>query len=321
MDKLRNSFIWLITLVQILGVHTTCSADLTFKLLNGFSFTKGNTTIENLDHGKYKHTQVTTSWFSNRVTTYSISPELLWTNKSTNTYVKLLGTYGWVIDGKNRQYPFHWKLDGNTKGFEVEAGYICDVKGLFTFIPCIGFTYNLYDTKIKHQRFSHRNIGSFIGQNGNKNRTLLYFPYIGFEIDVKSQICKYDVIYSLSYNLGYGGGHGRNKVSHTVITDLPSTSRYGSHFKFRDMVSHDFEFAIAYSPAKKWVLALLFDYNVYYNTKKLPLKLDHKHALVKKAQFTKSQHFAVSDVVAHEYSVIFEIAYSLTGEGGTFISH
>lgn len=322
MDKLIKHFS--IALLMVLGgSHNPCSADVSLKLYNSFSFTKSTSTIEHLDHKNYINTQVTSGWTeAKEVTTYAITPELLWFINSINTYVECAVNYGWVLGGRNKNYPFRWDIDGDTKGCAIETGYLLDVCERFTFIPHVGFNYNVLDTKIKHQEFSNNNIGSFISQNGNKTHTSLYSPYIGFEIEFKSKICDKDIQCSFDYSLGYITGHGRTKVHHVVITDLASTSRYGSHVKYRDIISQDFEFSIAYSPAKKWVLALEFDYNYYYNTKKLPLKLQRNKELVAAGQFTASQFHRVSDLVAHSYAIIFVIGYRLSGEGGgAFISH
>jgi hypothetical protein len=324
MNKLKNRFsiTLLIALLTMVTIRDDCSADLSAKLLNAWGFTRTTTTIEHLDHGHYHNTQVTSGWNSSRYTTFTVSPEVIWTINPINTYVKLLANVGWVIDGRNIEYPLRWDLDGDTRGFGVEVGYIWDVCGLFSLLPCVGFDYDIYDLKLQNQEFSHRNIGSYIRQNGNKSHTLLYFPYIGFEVDFKSKLFnEYDVQYSVSYNLGYGGGHNRNSVNHTVITDLPSTTRNGNYTKYRDLIQHDLEFTVDYSPSKKWVVSLEFDYNIYYNTHKLPLKYNHNSDLVAAGQYTHSQYHRVSDLVSHEYSLIFEIVYNLSGDGGTFISH
>jgi len=316
MDKFMARFS--IALMTALLIHSPCFADLTGKLLNSFSFSTTTSTIQHLDHGDYTNTQVTSDWTSNRdISVYSIGPELIWSSK--HSYVKVLGTYGWVIDGKSKVYPFNWQVEGNTAGFDVEVGAIWNVCELFNFLPCIGFQYNVYHSKIRNQEFFHRDISSYLPQNGNKSRTLLYFPYIGFEVDLSSELFCRKVQYSINYNLGYGGGHNRLHVPHTVITDLPSTSRYGSYTRYHNLVMHDLELAVTYSPADKWSLSLEFDYNVYYNTRKLPVKLQHERELVAAGQFTRTQYHRVSDLVGHEYSIIFKIAYAITGEGGTYI--
>lgn len=328
MDRLiRYRKPFLVTLlIVLLQIGSSCYADLAFELQNSFSFTKISSTTQHLDHRNYANTQVTSGWSSSRSTSYTISPEVIWTVNSINTYFKLAPSYSWIFDGKTKDYPFKWDVEGNSKGIEIEAGYIWKVGGLFNFIPCIGFLYDIYDTSIHHQRFSHQNIGSYIRQNGNKSHTTLYFPYIGFELDFKTKLfCKHEVQLAFTYNFGYGGGHGSNSVRKTVITILPSTSRFGSNVKYHDLINHDFEFAIAYSLSKKWTLALEFDFNVTYNTKKLPLKYHHNRELVAKKQFTRSQYHVISDFESHTFGILFIIVYNFSGKGGggegAFISH
>lgn len=301
---------------------TTAFADLSFFLDQSFNFTKTSATIENLDHGKFSGTQATTGWKETRnLTTYLIAPEVVWIDsKRTNIYVKLQGNYGWVTDGQFYNYPLRWDIDGDTKGFDIESGYLKKVNDRFTLIPFVGFEYTVNDTKIKHQHFVHTSPDSFISQNGTKTRTDLWFPYIGIEIDFNTPLwCNQNLQYSISYQIGYGGGHGRDRVHHTIITDNPSTSRFGSHIKYEDMISHDFEVAAFYNVGKGWLIGLEFDYNTTYNTKKLPLKYKHNREIVKAGQFTPSQYHRVSETISQTYSVILSAIYNFSGESGVVV--
>lgn len=320
----RNQFsvTLLIVLLQIVFLHNHCSGDLAYELSNAFVFSKTTTTVEDLDHGKYNETQVTTGWTSNKEVSYFVlSPELIWTIKPISTYLKGSVGYGWQLGGKSISYPLRWDIEGYLKEFNIESGYLWDVNKAFTFIPLAGLNYTFTSAKIKHQKLFHSSINSFISQDGNRTQTSLYSPYIGFEIDFKSKFYnKYDVQFSFNYNVGYGWGHGRTKVHHHVITELPSTTRNGSHVKYRDILTHDLEFAVAYSPYKNWTVALEFDYNITYNTHNLPLKLNHHRELVEANQFTRSQHHVVSDFVSHQYGVYLNVVYGSEGEGA-YISH
>ncbi len=295
---------------------STCSAELSFRLNQFFTFTKTNNIIEHLDHDKFVFTACTTDWTSSRdFTTYILEPEFIWVNKSKTWYAKASGNYGWVISGKVKTYPIVWNVDGNTKGFYIETGYIKNMYDRFDLIPFIGYQYDVYDTKIKHQHFNHETPDSFVSQNGNKNRTTLWFPYIGIEIDFKSRLLTcVDIQYAISYQIGYGGGHGRNKVPFFFVTDNPATSRYGNHIKFRDMINHDFEIAAFYAVTKSWQIGLEFDYNITYNTHRLPVKLQRNREVVKSGQFTPTQYHRMNDYVAQNYSLILGVIYNFGGE-------
>lgn len=324
MDRLKNKFLvtLLAALLQIGSVHNSCSADVEFELQNNFSLTTLSQTTQNLDHCNYNNTQVTSGWVSNEdVVSYNIIPELIWTIKPINTYVKLNGSYGWILSGTNIEYPFRWDIDGNSKGCELEVGYIWDLGG-FSFLPCIGFEYSNYHSTIRNQRLFHSTNGSFISQNGTKSNSSFYIPYIGFEVDFKTKFLnKYDLQWSFNYNIGYGWGTGRNTVHPTVITILPSTSRFGSTLTYEDLINHYFEYAVSYSATKHLTISLEFDFNTIYNTHALPLKFDHNDEIVAAGQFTDSQYHVVSDYESHTYSVMLSFVYNFGGNEGTFISH
>lgn len=304
------------------GAESQGSGNFSFELLQSFGFSKSTATIENLDHCNFEGTQATTGWTATKeFTTYTLIPELIWLDSCTNIYVEVAARYGWVLGGKSISYPQRWDINGYRTGYKIEVGYIMNVYKRFNFIPFIGFTSNSLHTKIKHHKFTHKNPSSFISQNGNTSHTTLYFPYIGIELDFTKKFCNNnDIQISVEYNFGYGGGNGYDKVPHCFITDDPSTSRYGSRTKYRDIVSHDFEIAFSHSFAKKWTVALELDYGISYNTHKLPVKFQHNRAIVEAGQFTPSQYHVVSDYVAHAYAVLVAVVYNFSGESGAFIT-
>ncbi len=296
-----------------------CFADFSFKLNDLVTFSKTSQTIEHLDHDDFEGTAATTDWIANReFVTYLIQPELIWMNKEF--YVKAVGTYGWVLTGNVCKYPLGWHGNGNTKGLDLEVGYMMDICKRFTFIPFIGFVYNIAYVESNHQHLLHNNPDSFLSQNGTRSYTTLYYPYIGIEFDFKTHIWeKHDLQCFLSYQFGYGGGHGRTRVPHTFITDNPATSRYGSNTKYRNIISNEVEIGAFFAVDKYWQIGLELDYLVSYNARKLPLKLQHNKKIVKAGQYTPSQYHRVSDYTSQAFSVIFSVIYSFSGKGGTIV--
>gem|GEM_PF-6465154 len=288
-----------------------------FEVKNGFSFGRGDTTVEHLDRNRYKGTAVTTEWTAGRnLCTYLITPEVIWQNADWHVYATANVDYGWLIDGKFKNNPLEWKAHGSEWGFSFEAGYVLNVCKRFTLLPHIGFTWDETRYRFKHQKETHINPTCFRSQNGNRNTTLIYYPYIGFELDFTTTLwnCK-KIQISLEYNVGYGAGHGRTSVRHPIINDSPATSRLANHTKYRDMIYQDFELAFAYGLTDHWRVALELDYSVYYNTHKLPLKFKHNDALVREGQFTRSQYHRVSDVILRNYTATLVLNYSFGTEG------
>lgn len=316
--KIRLSQIVLGALLPL----TPCFGDLSFKLNNFIAFSKENFTIEHLDHGNFLGTAETTNWrSSNEFITYRIKPKLIWQGDigESKIYILGAGVYGWLLDGKEKSPPLTWDVDGHEWGFDTEMGFIFNACNRFKLIPYFGFEYNQYHTKIKHQHLLYSNPDSYVSQDGNKTDTLLYFPYVGIEFDFNTRICCQDLQCFASYQIGYGGGHGRNRVPHTIITDNPNTSRYGSKITFRKMLAHEFEIAAFYRVAKKWQMGIELDYSITYNTKKLPLKLQHNDEIVERGQFTRTQFHRISNYNSQTFSVIFSIIYNITGEGGVVV--
>lgn len=295
--------------------------DLTFILRNGISFTKNNQTREDLDHGNFKGTAATSSWISDReYKTYTLNPRVLWKVPCTNYFAQVSGYYGWTLDGRSVGYPLRWDVDGHVYGAGVKTGYVQKVSDRFDFIPYIGYRYDASRTSIHHQHFVKSSSTSFISQNGNKAHRYLNIPYIGFELAFNSTFWDcYKVQFITSYELGYGWGRGTTKVPEFIVTSEPNTSRYGSTVKYRDMMSHEFAIAAAYSFAKHWTVGLEFDYNTVYNTHNLPVKLQHNAKIVKAGQYKKSQYHVVSDDVTQNFSIVLGLAYSF-GEASDWIT-
>lgn len=320
MYKFRNSFSKTILAVVLLASNS-CWAGFIFELQNSLNFAKTDVTIENLDRGDFKETACTTDWTSNKeFLTYLLNGELIYVDSRLPFYAKFAANYGWVINGRVIQYPLNWDADGYEKGCTFEAGYIIDVNQRFKFIPHIGFEYDTFHTKIKHQHFNHTSPNSFVDQSGNKSNTTLYYPYIGVELDFTSRFYDcYDIQFSTTYEIGYVSGHGGKKVPHFFVTDDPNTSRYGSHIKYRDMISHFFEVTASYKLSKKWQIGVEGAYDIVYNTHKLPFKLQRNEEIVETGQFTPTQYHVVSDYTAQTYSLIFTLVYNFSGEGGTYL--
>lgn len=309
-------FKWILAAILPL---TPCSADLSLKVNDYLSFSKTSATIEHLDHDNYRGTAESSAWVQEKeFISYILEPELIWVGDIKKTkakyYILGAGLYGWLIDGKRVSYPLGWSVEGNQWGVILETGYIMNVSDRFRFIPYIGFEYNRYFTKIKHQHLLEKNPESFVSQNGTKSHVSQYYPYIGVEVDFKTKICKKDLQCLASYQFGFGAGHGTNKVHDTIITDDPNTSRYGTETKFRNMVTHEFEVATFYSVNKHWQVGLELDYFITYNTSKLPYKLDHNKEIVKAGQYLRSQFHRVSDFTSQTFNIIFSVIYNFSGE-------
>lgn len=288
---------------------------------NSFNFGRGDATIEHLDRHRFKGTAATTEWTASRdLYTYLITPEVIWENPDWHVYATASVDYGWLIDGKSKNNPLKWNLHGTEWGFSFEVGYIMDVCKRFTFLPHIGFSWDETRVRLRHQKETHINPTCFRSQNGNRITTLIYYPYIGFELDFGTTLwnCK-KVQVSMTYDIGYGAGHSRTSVRHPVINDSPATSRLGNHFKMRDMIYQDWEVAFTYEPAKHWRVALEFDYSIYYNTHKLPLKFRNNDAIVRSGQFTRSQFHRVSDLTLQTYSLTLVLNYSFGDKEGAWI--
>lgn len=317
MSKIRFSLSMAMIVAILMFSHPSCWATWSFQLNNNFNFSKGNLTIENLDRHRYIGTAVTTDFTASRdFFTYLLTPEVIWTSPDWHIYATVNGSYGWLFDGKVKKDPLQWKVDGTEKQFNVEVGYIMDVCGRFNFLPHTGFFWDRIDTRLKHQQETRANPICYMTNNGNRTRTLFYFPYIGFELNFNKSLpnCK-TVQLSMTYDIGYGGGHGRNTVPFTVIADAPANSRYGSHIKYRDMIYQNWNLTFAYEFAKRWIVGLELDYYTIYNTHKLPVKLSHNRAIVQSGQFTRSQYHVVSEAITQTYGVTFVLNYSFGGEG------
>ena len=323
MSKISSNFskIILMAIAPMALAFQAGWATLLFEFNNEIYFSKTNISSENLDRCNFEGTAPTSNWkASKEFTTYILQGEVIYIDKCTNLYGKFAANYGWVLDGKVIQYPLRWNADGTTKGFDFEVGYIMDVCERFKFIPQIGFQGTNLRTKIKNQRDAHNTPDCYADQSGNKSHSTLFNPYIGAEIDFTAKFCDcYDVQFSLSYDLGYVYGHGRDTTPYFFTTDDPDTSRYGSRIKYRDMISHDFELAAAYNVNKNWQVALEFDYNITYNTHDLHYRLERNDEIVETGQFTPSQYHVVNDYVNQNFGIIFNLIYNFSGEGGTYI--
>lgn len=323
MNQIIRTFLkFKLTILFLSGLgFNSCYANFTFVLRDSFNFTKNNYTIEHLDKNEYKKAAYTSDWRATReFSTYLLDGRVIWSDPSH--FYALLGlNYGWVLGGKNIEGPNRWDVCGHATGFKVEAGYIMDVCGCFNFIPSLGFRYALTHTEIKHQRTIHSNPNCYAHRSGDKTDSLLYFPFIGFELASSTQITDCEKIQlALGYELGYGGGHSHVKVPHIIITDNPATSRYGSHVKFRDMVYQQFSLATSYAFAKHWQVGLEFDYSTTYNTHRLPVRLQHNERIIKAGQYTRSQRHVMSQNFYQTFSVVLGIAYSFGEGGGTWIT-
>lgn len=320
MNKFGNSFSKTI-LATVLLISNSCWAGFTFELENIFNFTKTDMTVENLDRGEFEGTACTTGWTSNReFVTYLLNAELIYMDSTLPIYVKVAADYGWVINGRVIEYPLSWDAEGHENDYNFETGYIMDVNKRFKFIPHIGFEYDAVRAKITNQHFTASNPSSFVDQSGNGSSTTLYYPYIGVELDFTSRIWnRYDLQFSTTYEIGFVNGSDHKTVPYFFVTDDPSTSRYGSHIKYRDMISQNFEIAVAYNLNKKWQINIEGAYNIIYNTHKLSLDLDGNEEIVEAGQFTPSQYHVVSDYTTRGYALLFSLVYQFSGEGGTYV--
>lgn len=334
MDKFR-----LTAFLALLLPVASSFADVFFKLEDGFAFTKTNFTVEHLDRGNFEGTACTTDGKSDKeFITYLVVPELFWIDSDLNMYAKVKASYGWLTTGKVNSPPLRWNVDGHEKEFELEMGYIQNVCDRFELVPFVGFEYNTFHTKIHHQHFGHSNPSSFVSQNGNKSDLTLYFPYVGLAFDFESRFWScHKVLFSIGYQFGYGRGHSRESVPDHLhspgicagsccedacdpplgpITDNPATSRYGSYAKFRGMINHDFELEAFYEIAEGWQIGLQLDYNITYNTHKLPLKYKHNKEIVIEGQYTPTQYHRITDFTTQTYSILFSIVYNFSGKNG-----
>jgi hypothetical protein len=321
MTTINKSFS--LAMLAVLLAHTSClAAGWSFQLNNSFNFTKANLTVEHLDRCRYEGTAATTDWTSSRnFTTFLLSPELIWQSPDYPVYALATGSYGWLFDGQLKNDPLKWDVDGTEKSFTLEFGGVVNVCQRFTFLPHLGFYWDLVDTRLKKQRETRPNPTCYISNNGNRSSTLFYVPYMGFEIDFTTELwnCR-KVQISTLYDIGYwGSGHIRNTVPSTVITNTPANSRYGSHVTYSNMFYQNWLVALVTDFSKQWRGAIEFNYYTFYNTHKLPVKLKHNRAIVESGQFTRTQYHVASEAYIRTISLVFVLNYSFGGSEGAFI--
>lgn len=299
-------------------LFNTSWAELTLEVKNSFAFSKSDITILHLDKNRYKGTAATSDWLSNKNgVTYLFKGIALWIDPS-NYYFEAEGFYGSQFQGTAKAYPLSWDVHGNEKGFVVETGYIYKLNEKLSLIPQIGFSYTQYDSKLSHQRNQFVSPNYYVGTNGDKNNSLIYYPYIGFELSFPGQIGCYKYQLSTSYDLGFAAGYSKVTVPHYFVTDIPSTSRYGSRIKLRNMLSHDFDVILSHAFAKHWQYALQFDYNLTYNTSRLPVKLQHNKRIVQAGQYTATQYHVCDKNISQVWSITFNLVYNF-GETSVFV--
>lgn len=291
---------------------TACWASLDLRIVDSFNFSKSSSTIQNLDTNNFQGTAFSSDWSSTQeYTTYSIRAVAIWLNECTHFYGLAHGSYGWVIDGDQLDYPLHWDLDGNTQEAQIEIGYIYNVCNRFDFIPHIGYSYEKINSKFKHQKEIKPNPSSFSDRNGNKTHQWLFAPYIGLELAFQPTFCNcFKVEISAKYELYYGYGRGRTTVREFFVTDDPNTSLYGNHVKFRDIISHEIGLYIGHKFSDCFKAYLEFDYVNTYNTHNLPVKLQHNKQIVASGQFTPSQYHVMSDYNYETYSIRLGLSYT-----------
>lgn len=319
MNLMRKNVIQATVLLVGLAFNT-CYANLSFVLRDSFNFLKNNVTIEHPDKHNFKKAAFTSDWKSDKeIYTYVIDGRVIWQDPS-HFYFLASANYGWVLGGKSIEYPLRWDIHGHTKGGKLETGYVIDVCERFVFIPRGGFRCAISDLSLEDQHLTHKFPGCLVNRNGNRSKGILNFPYLGFELGFKSDALTCEKVnFSLSYLLGYGGGHSHTKVRKFFVTDSPSTSNFGSHVKYRDMIFQEWAIAGAYSFAKHWKVALEFDYTTVYNTHNLPVKLQHNKQIVKSGLYAASQRHVMNEYISQQFSIILGVVYSL-GEGDVWVT-
>jgi hypothetical protein len=313
MNKFRNIFPQAIVMAGL--AFSTCWADLSFALKDRFDFSKFSTTVEDLDEGFFEGTAATSDWLESKENiTYTLKGDLTWISPEWHVYGKVSGEYGWLFTGTNVDYPLQWNVNGHGWGYAFEGGYIYNACAGFDVIPYIGFTQNVTSSMIKHQRYSHRSPTCFVSRNGSKSRLWLYTPYIGAGLAWQTEFCdKYKLNFGLSYDIGYTGGHGHNKTPYFFATDIGNSSIFGSKTKYRNLITHSFEFTSGYSINKKWQVGMNLVYTTTYNTNNLRTRFQRNNDLVDAGLFTDTQYHRISDYISQTFSVTFAIVYNLTG--------
>lgn len=287
-----------------------CYGEFSLEARDRWSFNKTSSTLENLDNNKFKNAAYTSAWKTDlNFVTHILEGRLIWRDPS-KFYAMMGVNYGWLVDGVAKEYPRCWHVGGHQKGLKLEVGYLMDVCERFHVIPRVGFRNLLTDITLHHEHFILSTPNSYVKRSGNQTHTALNFGFIGFDLVFSKKWNCRNLEFATGYQLSYGGGSSHTKVHRTIITDDPNTSNYGVHVKYRDMISHQFEVASAYSVAKHWQLGFKVDYNITYNTHNLPVKLDHNKKIVQKKQFAKSQYHVLSEDLAQTWGVTFILVYN-----------
>lgn len=309
MNKTKNrvTIAALVAFSQAMLLCNTCAADeYFFKVKNRFGFAKNSGTVEDLDSNNYIATGYTSSWtLDKEYYTYSIIPQIGWISDCWDIYAKVQGGYGWLISGREINYPLRWHKHGHLWNINPEIGYLWKICDWFVFAPQIGGTYGETHYKINHQRFSHVSPICFIDQNGTKEITKAWLVYIGFDMNWIG--CEWEI--GMTYDFGYGGGRGTNVVRRVFITDSAPHTLIGSHVKFEDMIDQYFSVRFARTFCCNWTVELKGEYEVNYAMHALPLKYQDNDELVRAGLFLPSQFHRLNDVIYQSYAILLEFGY------------
>ncbi len=313
--NIRNRLSLAMMCVSMTLATKTCSAAIdefsvqqhwNFELKNIVRWSKSTSVIEDRDTNNFLGTGFTSAWTENKkLFSYGLSPSVVWYDVNTaHCYVKVQGAYNWITSGKQISYPNSWQVTGNAQSANLEAGGILLVNK-FTFFPHLGFQYTHTSTRLHHQRQTDISPIFFIDRDGTKSRSDLFFPYIGID-------CTYSwghLVIGMEYEISYGFGNATTTTKKTVITDIGSSSLYGSRIKYRNLIGRVFEVYADYSFLTNWHAGVTANYDVVYNTNRLPVKYKHNKELVAAGQFTPTQYHTLTEYNVRNYSFTFKIGY------------
>lgn len=309
MNKFRNSFL---TAFFIAVFHIgSASAELVVGIENAYRQDRISADVEDLDTEDYEATGYSSSWSAvKKLRIYQIGAYSIWEDKCSHIFAHIRGRYGWMLSGTNVSYPLHWDIDGHTADILAEVGYVYNICDCFDFIPLIGYSYDSIHYKITNQHFGHTAPIDYIDRSGNKYNLILYAPYIGFNFRFDTCLCnRYNINILTGYEFHYGSGRGKVTVPEFILTNDPNTSNYGSHTKFRNVITHEFHIYGDYAINNCWSVGLGFEYYATYNTHKNRLRLQHNDEIVDEGQFTPTQYHVYNNLYYQSYLVNLVLTY------------
>lgn len=145
---------------------------------------------------------------------YQVRGIAIWTDECYHLYARGEASYGWLLSGKDTTLERVADMKGlPIADFSGSLGYIVDVCGCFEFIPQVGYSYSIFETKLKNTKFTPATANNVPRRltvdslDGVKLKYRTPTPFIGFDVRFNNCLCD---TYAINYTAGYEFHWGKN---------------------------------------------------------------------------------------------------------------